>query len=51
MADGRFKSAIVLHYKSEVAMAAMDWDRWRDEFPSCSEVVHMNHAGIAPTPV
>lgn len=25
-------------------------DRWRDEFPSCRNAVHMNHAGIAPIP-
>lgn len=27
---------------------AIDWDRWRGEFPSCGHVVHMNHAGVAP---
>jgi cysteine desulfurase/selenocysteine lyase len=30
---------------------AIDWDRWRAEFPSCQHVVHMNHAGLAPLPL
>jgi selenocysteine lyase/cysteine desulfurase len=26
----------------------MDWTRWRAEFPSAAQHVHMNHAGISP---
>ena len=28
----------------------MEWEHWRQEFPSCACLVHMNHAGIAPLP-
>ncbi len=28
----------------------MDWLKWRSEFPSCAQRVHMNHAGISPLP-
>jgi selenocysteine lyase/cysteine desulfurase len=28
----------------------MDWRQWREEFPSATRQVHMNHAGIAPLP-
>src|SRR5215475_10757035 len=28
----------------------MDWTRWREEFPSATRLVHMNHAGISPLP-
>ncbi len=29
-------------------MTTIDWQRWRAEFPSTAEYVHMNHAGLAP---
>jgi selenocysteine lyase/cysteine desulfurase len=31
-------------------MAAIDWSRWRAEFPSSAHQIHMNHAGLAPLP-
>jgi cysteine desulfurase/selenocysteine lyase len=31
-------------------MTTIDWRAWRSEFPSCSKLVHMNHAGISPLP-
>ena len=32
-------------------MATIDWQRWRAEFPSTADQVHMNHAGLAPVPL
>ncbi|MGD9762588.1 MAG: aminotransferase class V-fold PLP-dependent enzyme [Candidatus Binatia bacterium] len=32
-------------------MATTDWQRWRAEFPSTADQVHMNHAGLAPLPL
>ncbi len=31
-------------------MTTIDWRRWRAEFPSTADQVHMNHAGLAPLP-
>ena len=31
-------------------MATIDWQAWRNEFPSTADHVHMNHAGLAPLP-
>ncbi|MFQ5665686.1 MAG: aminotransferase class V-fold PLP-dependent enzyme [Candidatus Binatia bacterium] len=29
-------------------MAAMDWHRWRTEFPITARLTHFNHAGVSP---
>jgi selenocysteine lyase/cysteine desulfurase len=31
-------------------VATIDWQAWRQEFPSTADCVHMNHAGLAPLP-